>query len=74
MTLEELEAAALQLNPNARAKLAQRLLNSLEVLSDAEIERLWADEALRRDEEWDTGEASSKPAEEVLRDARSQVR
>lgn len=74
MTLEELEVEALKLNPSSRAKLATKLLSSLEDLSDAEIERLWVEEAQRRDEEWDRGETSSKPAEEVLRDARSRVR
>ena len=74
MTIEELEAEALKLNPNSRARLAEKLLHSLEGVTDAEIERAWVDEAQRRDDEWDTGETSSKPAEEVLRDARSQVR
>ena len=74
MTLDELEAEALKLSPNSRARLAEKLLHSLEGVTDAEIERAWVEEAQRRDEEWDTGEASSKPAEEVLRDARSQVR
>jgi hypothetical protein len=74
MTIEELEAEALKLNPNFRARLAEKLLHSLEGVSDAEIERFWVEEAQRRDEEWDAGETSSKPAEEVLRDARSQVR
>ena len=73
MTLEELEAEVLKLNPNSRSRLAETLLHSLEGLSDAEIERFWADEALRRDVELESGKASSKPAEEVLRDARSQV-
>ena len=51
MTLEELESKALKLNPNSRAKLAEKLLHSLESLADAEIERLWAEEALHRHEE-----------------------
>ena len=48
MNLEELEAEVLQLNPQARAQLAAKLLQSLDVLSEGEHERLWADEALRR--------------------------
>lgn len=71
MTIEELEAEALKLNPNCRARLAEKLLHSLEGLTDAEIERIWVEEAQRRDEEWD--ETSAKPAEEVLRDARSRA-
>ena len=73
MTLKELEAEALKLNPNARAKLATKLLSSLEVLSDAEIERLWNEEALRRNEELEKGKATARPAQVVLRDARSQL-
>ena len=55
MTIEELAAEALKLNPNFRARLAEKLLHSLEGVTDAEIERFWVEEAQRRDEEWDTG-------------------
>ncbi len=72
MTLEELEAEALKLDLNSRARLASKLLNSLETLSDAEIERLWVEEAQRRDDEWNAQEARS--AEEVLRDVRAEIR
>ncbi|MBM3942486.1 MAG: addiction module protein [SAR202 cluster bacterium] len=61
---------ALKLSPSLRAKLAQKLLNSLEQLSDAENERLWAEEALRRNKELDSGDAFPRSAEEVFRDAR----
>ena len=73
MTVEELEAEALKLNPSSRAKLATKLLSSLEDLSDAEIERLWAEEALRRNEELDKGTASARPAEDVIREARARL-
>ena len=72
MTLEKLEAEALKLSPKSRARLAEKLLHSLEGLTDAEIERAWVEEAQRRDNEWDEGEA--KPAEKVLREARSRIR
>ncbi len=73
MTLEELEAEALKLNPNFRAKLATKLLSSLEVLSDAEIERLWTEEALRRHNELEKGAVTLRAAEDVIRDARSRL-
>ena len=73
MTLEELESEALRLNPNSRAQLVSKLLRSLEVLSDAEIERLWAEEALRRNEELETGKASARPADDVIRNARARL-
>ncbi len=49
MSIEEIEAEALKLDPKARARLAEKLLESLETLSDRENERLWAEEADRRD-------------------------
>ena len=73
MNLEELEAEVLQLNPQARAQLAAKLLQSLEVLSDAEHERLWAEEALRRHEELETGVATPRAAEDVFREARARL-
>jgi hypothetical protein len=45
MSNEELEVEALKLAPRDRARLAERLLQSLENLSDEENERLWAEEA-----------------------------
>ena len=73
MTLEELEAEILKLNADTRAKLAEKLLHSLEELPDAEIERLWAEEALRRHREMENGNAASRAAAEVLRDARTRL-
>ena len=63
MSLEELKSEALKLAPEARAKLAQILLKSLEDLSEAEIERLWVEEAIRRDEEVDAGKVPFRSAE-----------
>ena len=73
MTIDELEAEVLKLNPSLRARLADKLLRSLEALSDAENERLWAEEALRRHEEVETGAVVARPAEEVFRDVRKQL-
>ena len=73
MTIKQVEAEALKLKPEARAELAEKLLRSLEDLSDEDIERLWAEEALRRDAELDAGTASMRDAEDVFRDARASV-
>lgn len=40
---------------------------------DEEIQRLWIEEALRRDAELDSGTASSRDAEDVFRDARARL-
>jgi len=53
MSIDELETEALKLKPEARARLAERLLDSLENLSDEENARLWAEEAERRSAAWD---------------------
>jgi len=71
MTTNEIEAAALAMDPPARAKLAEMLLRSLEDISQDETDRLWAEEALRRDEELDSGSATARDAEDVFRDLRA---
>jgi hypothetical protein len=74
MSVEELEAEALRLEPKERAKLAEKLLESLEQLSDEENARLWAEEAERRDREWDAKGDVGRPAREVLRAARAKLK
>ena len=71
MTIEEIRREALRLDPETRAELAHALLSSLDSLSDAEIERLWVEEAARRDAELEVGTASSSPAQEVFARARA---
>jgi hypothetical protein len=73
MTIEQVENEALKLKPEARAELAQKLLKSLEDLSEEEIEQLWVKEAVRRDAELDSGSATMRDAEDVFRDARSRL-
>lgn len=72
MNHKEIENEALKLDPNLRARLAEKLLQSLELLTDAENERLWAEEALRRHEEMETG-ASARSGEDVFRDAKARL-
>jgi putative addiction module component (TIGR02574 family) len=74
MTLTELENEALRLDPRSRARLAERLLGSLDDLAEAEIEELWLAEAERREREWDAGEVEGIPADQVLRELRSNSR
>jgi hypothetical protein len=74
MSLKELEAEALKLNPRARARLAGKLLESLENLSEEENMRLWAEEAQRREAEMDANSGSSCSATEVFREARAKLK
>jgi putative addiction module component (TIGR02574 family) len=74
MSTEELEVEALKLPPKDRARLAQKLLHSLETLSDEENGRPWAEEAQRRDEAWDANPSGGRHADDVFRDARARLK
>lgn len=63
--LDEMLRNALSLDVHDRATLAERLLASLEELTEEESDRLWAEEAQRRLEEYHAGRAKAVPAEEV---------
>jgi len=52
-----------------RAKLAEHLLMSLDEPSEAEVERLWLDEAKRRLAAYRAGQTEAVPADEVFRRA-----
>jgi len=73
MRIEDLEAEALKLDPKGRARLAERLLKSLDNLGPDENDRIWAEEAQRRADAQDAGTLSSRPAADVLRDARTRI-
>jgi hypothetical protein len=74
MSIDEIEAEALNLEPMARARLAKRLLRSLELLPEEENERLWAQEAERRDNDCDAVPGALRPSTDVLRDARAKLK
>ena len=54
-TYEEIMSAALALPPDARAMLAEHLIESLESEDQQRIDALWAEEAARRDQEIENG-------------------
>lgn len=74
MSIDEIEATVLRLTPSERARLAERLLESLDQLSAEENDQLWAEEAIRRDHEWDQNPKSGRNAAEVMRDALANVK
>lgn len=74
MTVKELEKHLLKLDVKSRARLAEKLLQSLDELSEEENERLWAAEALRRHRELSKSKSKSRPAEDVLREARIRLK
>jgi cob(I)alamin adenosyltransferase len=73
MSIQELEAEALKLDPKSRARLAGKLLASLENLSEEENARLWVEEAERRAVEMDTQPDVSTSAKDVFREARAKL-
>ena len=73
MSIDELEAEVLKLDPSARAHLAEKLLESLETLSEEENATLWAEEAERRDRAWNPTASQGRPASDVFGDARGRL-
>ena len=71
MTIDELKREALGLDVSTRASLARELLVSLDDPSEAEAERLWLEEAVRRDEEMATGQVKPIPMDEVFAELRA---
>ena len=72
MSKEEVELEALKLSPQERARLAERLLESLENLTAEENAAVWAEEARRRDAAW--SDTPARSAADVLRDARAKLK
>ncbi len=57
---------ALSLPADVRLSLVEKLLTSLNLPIDAEIDRLWADEAELRVSQIEAGEVNLVPGEEVF--------
>jgi len=70
----EVESRALRLPRRERARLAQRLISSLDQEVEADVDRLWLQEAERRLGELKSGKVAGIPAEKVVRKARSTLR
>jgi putative addiction module component (TIGR02574 family) len=72
--VRRVETEALQLPSRARARLAERLISSLDEESDADAEGAWMLEAERRLNEMRTGKVKGRPAAAVFRRARAALR
>ena len=66
MSIEQIEKEALALPGEARARLADRLVESLEAPEFGGIEKLWAAEARRRRDEVRQGKVQTIPGPEGL--------
>jgi putative addiction module component (TIGR02574 family) len=73
MRIDEIEGEIRRLPLKDRAALAKWIVDSLDELSESEIEALWAEEAERRLDELDQGLVAEVPAEEVIRRARAAI-
>jgi len=75
----EIESAALNMDPESRAQLAARLIQSLDAkqikgIDEKAVEQLWLDEAERRLARIDAGKDELVPAEQVLEGLRNRRR
>jgi putative addiction module component (TIGR02574 family) len=70
----QIESKALKLSPRERARLAERLILSLDDEVEADAERAWDIEGERRLEELRTGAVKGKSAASVFRKARAALR
>ena len=64
-TIDDLLEQALKLKPAERAKMAERLLTSLDTETDLETELAWQKEVQKRVQEIDDGQIVCLPWEEV---------
>jgi hypothetical protein len=64
---KEIFEAALKLDPDERAHVAQGLLESLDAAPDEDAERLWNEELVRRQEKIERGEATFHSLDELQR-------
>ena len=72
--VRKIEAEALKLTAKQRARIAERLLSSLDEQVDPQNEHLWQEEAERRLDELLSGKVKAIPAEQVFKKARSRLR
>jgi putative addiction module component (TIGR02574 family) len=71
---EELTTQVMALPAKSRAELAELLIQSLEEPDDPEIKSAWLAEIQRRDQEIRAGASVTRPADQVLRELREQLR
>lgn len=73
-TIEQLAEEAMNLPAEARARLADILVESLDADELGRIDRLWIAEAKRRRDEVRSGQVETVPGEEALQKVRDLVR
>lgn len=71
---QSIEDQAAQLPQRERARLALRLIESLEPGQDENVEELWLDEAERRLKKYDEGATQADDADEAISDIERNLR
>ena len=72
--LNEVEKEAMELPPTDRARLAERLLETLDESEDADVEEQWLQEAEQRYRDYRAGKIGSTPADKVFEEARNKLK
>ena len=70
---KSVEEQATQLPHRERARLALRLIESLEPGQDEDVNELWLDEAERRLRKYDEGATAARDAEEAISEIERQL-
>ena len=73
MDFDQLESETMRLKIDERARLAEKLLLSLDAPSEEENLQLWVAEAERRLRDLREGKAREIPADEVIRKLRTAI-
>lgn len=74
MNLKEIEREISRLAVEDRARLMERLIQSLDTGEDVDSEGAWLDEAERRYGDYKAGKLSSKSADTVFDEAKSKLK
>jgi putative addiction module component (TIGR02574 family) len=74
IALKKIEDEALKLPARSRARLAERLIISLEETAEPEADREWLLEIERRSMELKSGKVKGIPAQKVIKKARAALR
>ena len=72
--LLKIEKSALRLSNQEKARLADKLLQSIYGHVDPEIEQAWIEEVQRRKASLEKGEATLKDSSDVMKEARERLK
>lgn len=73
LTVEQIAEEALSLSSEARALLADRLVESLDPAEDETIRQLWVAEACRRRDDVRSGRVQTIPGDDALAQVRKTI-